>query len=133
VEIVSKETGDSGSGTINQGRLSLKMRHNDRSYLLTATVNDQSLAGDWQQLEGELRGAWSANWVDPTPSEDKSPAVVALYEYERADGQRIYSTNPDLKVRDVQRRAEPLCRVWRNPMSTLVLDYQAQPISRPTQ
>ncbi|MGH8246866.1 MAG: hypothetical protein ACREUU_10585, partial [Gammaproteobacteria bacterium] len=78
--------------------------------------------------DGDAHGTWSASWNDPNPSADRSPAVVALYEYERKNGQRIYSTNPDLKERDVKRAAEPLCSVWRNPMATLILDANAQPV-----
>ena len=50
-----------------------------------------------------------------------------LYEYERADGQRIYSTDSEIKDRDLKRAVAPLCRVWKNPMALLILDAQAAP------
>ncbi len=59
----------------------------------------------------------------------KSPAVVPLYEYRDASrGSRLYCTNPNLKDTALKRSAEPLCRVWRNPMSLLILDRKAKPI-----
>ena len=58
----------------------------------------------------------------PAFSDYQPPAAVALYEYQRANGQRIYSTNPELSDPDLKRETEPLCRVWKNPSSVLVLD-----------
>lgn len=61
----------------------------------------------------------------PAVSEVQSPASVALYEYQRANGQRIYSTNKELSDPDLKRETEPLCRVWKNPSAVLVLDAKA--------
>jgi hypothetical protein len=63
-----------------------------------------------------------------SPKEDRSPATVALYEYQREDGERIYSTSSDLPGHDLRRRPESICRVWKNPMTVLVLDPQTQPV-----
>ena len=54
---------------------------------------------------------------------------MGLFEYIREDGERIYSTNPELKERRLQRAAEPLCRVWKNPLALLIHDSKAQPVS----
>jgi hypothetical protein len=73
--------------------------------------------------------ATAAQSDDSTPPEDKSPSVVFLYEYRNAqDNRRIYSTNPELADKTLQRSAAPLCRVWRNPMSVLSLDPSASPV-----
>ena len=61
---------------------------------------------------------------------DDLPATVALYEYQSADGQRTYSTEPDRKDPELKRTLEPLCRVWKNPSSVLVLDWKARPIAQ---
>jgi hypothetical protein len=128
VEAVSKAAGISGEGSFQQGQLLLRLTRDNRSYSFTAALRERKLAGDWRQLDGDLHGTWSAGWIDPTPSEDKSSAVVALYEYQRTDGERVYSTNPALNDVGLKRAAEPLCRVWKNPMAVLVLDIQARPI-----
>jgi hypothetical protein len=67
--------------------------------------------------------------LDPAPPEDKSSAAVFLYEYRnKQHNGRIYSTNPDLAEKTLQRSASPICRVWRNPMSVLCLDPSASPV-----
>jgi hypothetical protein len=63
-----------------------------------------------------------------SPREDRSPAVVPLYEYEREGGERIYSTRADLPELNLKRRSEPMCRVWKNQMTALVLDAGTRPI-----
>lgn len=78
---------------------------------------------------GSLFFALPATGNDPAPTEDRSPAVLALYEYVRADGQRIYSTQAGLPERGLKRAGEPLCRVWRNPMALLILDAKAEPVA----
>lgn len=61
--------------------------------------------------------------------QQRSPAVVPLYEYRRgARGTRSYSADPDLKDATLRRSTRPICRVWRNPMSLLVLDRKAKPV-----
>jgi len=65
----------------------------------------------------------------PKPA-DTVPAitslVVPLGEYRRVrDGQRLDSTRTDLADSEQQASPEPLCRVWRNPMSVLILDADA--------
>jgi hypothetical protein len=65
----------------------------------------------------------------PVPSEEDSRMVVPLYEYQDAgDGRRIYSTNPSLADKAFRRSAEPICRVWRNPMSVVPLDMETTPV-----
>ena len=59
-------------------------------------------------------------------------ATVPLYEYRRKkDASPQYSTNPDKAPGKVWIRSEkPICRVWRNLMSGLHLDYMATPSTR---
>ena len=128
VEIVSKDADSSGKGSFDQGRLESKMTIGGHPVSVTAQVRERTLSGEWKQSDGDTRGTWLASCVDPAPNEDNSPAVVALYEYERKSGQRIYSTNPELKRSDMKRAAEPLCSVWRNPTAMLIVDFNAQAV-----
>jgi hypothetical protein len=53
----------------------------------------------------------------------ESPAVVPLYEYRHNRlNTRVYSTRPHLDDEALVRAAQPLCRVWRSPISTPVFD-----------
>jgi hypothetical protein len=54
---------------------------------------------------------------------------VPLYEYRRGgSGARFYSTRPDLENKTIKRNAQPICRVWENPMSSLIFDHQTRPV-----
>ncbi len=55
-----------------------------------------------------------------------SPAVVPLYEYQNEDGEYYYSTDPELL--NMKRSEKPICNVWRNPSTTLTLDFEAKPV-----
>ncbi|MGH9932457.1 MAG: hypothetical protein ACREA9_24915 [Pyrinomonadaceae bacterium] len=58
-----------------------------------------------------------------------SPVVIPLYEYRHGEsGARFYSTRPDLENKKIKRTAQPVCRVWRNPMSSLILDHQTRSV-----
>jgi hypothetical protein len=58
-----------------------------------------------------------------------SSFVVPLYEYRRSEsGARFYSTRPDLENKTIKRAAQPVCLVWRNPMSSLIFDHQTRPV-----
>jgi hypothetical protein len=57
-----------------------------------------------------------------------SSSLVFLYEYRIASSdERFYSVDPDLSSASVTRTKQPVCRVWLNPSSVLVLDYKAKP------
>ena len=73
------------------------------------------------------RGRPAESASDPT--EDQSSAVVPLFEHRHVQsGRRTYSTNPEPADQTLQRPVEPVCRVWRNPMSALILDPDAKPV-----
>jgi hypothetical protein len=128
IEIVGKETGSAGTGSFEKGRITLEMRMGNRSFLLSGTLNERALAGDWKQLNNEAHGTWSAKWINQTPEEYRSPAVIPVYEYATAEGDLFYSTDPELKRPKLTRKPGPLCRAWRNPMTTLVLDAEVEPV-----
>jgi hypothetical protein len=63
-------------------------------------------------------------------SEPKSenPCIAALYEYHNGDtGRRIYSVNPALEEKGWTRAQNALCRVWKAPPGSLLLDSKAKP------
>jgi hypothetical protein len=117
-----------GSGVFVNDRLDFKLTSEGHTYRLTGRRSGQTFSGEWKQLDDAAGGTWSARKLETVTRDDPSPAVVALYEYRRKNGTRFYSTNPQLSDGGAQRSAEPLCRVWRNPMNVLVLDPEAQPV-----
>jgi hypothetical protein len=131
VEAAANDNAVTGKGSINKQRLALSLKAEDgRVFSLAAEWRGAKLTGEWKQVDGDQHGTWSAERVEPAPDEERSPAVVELWEYRRANGAHIYSTNPQLDAQDLKRADEPLCRVWMNPTAALVLDARARPIKR---
>lgn len=122
-------------GRFKDGKLELNLKNKEDqvTYTLTARLKPGKLTGEWKQNDTGEIGTWEgerekdrSNFVQQQLS---SPAVVPLYEYRRRDGSAyFYSPEPDLKDEALQRSTEPICRVWRNPMSLLILDYKTKPV-----
>ncbi len=65
----------------------------------------------------------------PVANEKAAPSVVAFYGYrDGKTGRTRYSTDANSTKANEKREEQPLCRVWRNPSTTLALDYEAQPV-----
>lgn len=120
----SVEQGEITRGNLRGDQLELEVKTEQEVYLLVAQIKQKSLRGTWQIQGRNKRGAWSAERaVAPM-----SPAIVPLYEYRRVkDGARLYSTDAKLPRQTFNRTNVPLCRVWRNPSSAVVMGYQAKP------
>ncbi|MDA2925047.1 DUF4185 domain-containing protein [Acidobacteria bacterium AH-259-L09] len=119
-------------GRFKEGKLDLNLKDKeDRStYFLTAALEEGRLIGEWKDNDTGETGTWEGHRTDFAWQQLSSPAVVPLYEYGRKDGSgHFYSTDPDLKNEALQRSAEPICRVWRNPISLLVLDHKTKPLA----
>jgi hypothetical protein len=52
--------------------------------------------------------------------------TIPLYEHIGPAGSRVYSSEKTLRDAAWRQVGEPLCWVWRNPMSLLILDRQAE-------
>ena len=116
-------------GTFKNGKLELEVKIDEDSYTLTGNLEQGKLAGQYRQINGNEKGTWQGGRTDSSWRQEKSPAVVPLYEHRDASrGSRLYSTNPNLKDAALKRSTEPICRVWRNPISALILDRNAKPV-----
>jgi hypothetical protein len=122
-------------GSFRGGRLELQVQDlgDGESYSFTARVQDGELAGELRQDDLGQIGTWEGTYERESAGfaeqQSESPSVAPLYEYRRwDDGTFVYSTNPDLQDSAMQRSAEPVCRVWRNPMSLLILDFETKPL-----
>ncbi len=103
-------------------KLELRVKFENEEYSLTAAVKGEKLSGEWKQRGGE-GGTWTGERQNPR--EEVSPDLVPLYEHRGPGGTIGYSTQP------AARPAEPIGRVWRNPLRSLVLDVRAKPESLP--
>ena len=116
------------SGRVSGDRIELNLKDNEDSYTLTARLREGKLLGEFRKSGTSETGTWEGERSD-LPSPIPSAGVVLLYEYrDKLNGRRFYSTNPNLENRQIKRAAQPVCRVWRNPMSSLILDRQTVPV-----
>jgi hypothetical protein len=129
VRSAGAEGTESVQGTFKGEHLDLILKTTDETYTLADELQQGKLRGTWQsQNNPNERGDWHCE-RPPTVRRPESPAIVPLYEYTHiADGSRLYSTDPALPDKTLKRSPEPLCRVWRNPTSHLVLDLNAKPV-----
>ena len=114
-------------GRLRERRIELALTSDSGSYALKGTLENGRLRGDWRNTDGSEGGTWSAERTDTTPEEERSPLVVPLYEYRRGDGARLYSTRADLLADGFTGAAQPIARVWRNPLPALTLDRGVEP------
>jgi hypothetical protein len=123
------EGAESVQGTFKGEHLHLILKAPDDTYTLEGELQQGKLGGTWQsQNHLSEHGDWHGE-RPPTVRQPKSPAIVPLHEYTRiADGARLYSTDSALPDKTLKRSPEPLCRVWRNPASHLILDLNAKPV-----
>ena len=78
-----------------------------------------------EKRDGATKSSGGAEFI---AQQEKSSAVLSLYEYRQSgNGARVYSTDAGLNEAGLSRVEKPLCRVWRNPQSLLILDRHASP------
>jgi len=122
-------TAEISSGRLKDGQLELTIEEANVIYILSGAFEHGKLTGKWKLIDGTSSGTWQAERSDSVPQALVSPAVAFLYEYRLGEnGPCFYSTEPHRKDAGLRRSREPLCRVWRNPMSLLVLDIKAKPV-----
>ncbi len=117
------------SGFFKEGVLTLELDLMGR-YLLTGTLQGNTLSGEYKGLEDSEKGSWSIT-KEEVPGITNSPTVAYLYEYsKKGTPEKVYSTNPNLEDQSLIRTAAPLCRVWLNPGAVMTLDHHAKPTER---
>jgi hypothetical protein len=113
---------DIANAVLDDETLAFEVNVDGESYQISLARGDGKLTGRWKKIgeEGAL-DCGSLEGVDWT----KSPDVVPVYGYRRADGSVTYSTDAALKDSGLKRSDAPVGRVWRNPMRVLALDPAA--------
>lgn len=97
-------------GAFRSNRLELTVEYINDRYFLTGEWRDGKLFGTWRAHDEMDRGKWEATRPGPTPMLPAN-AIVALYEWRNAAGQKRYSTEE--KMPGWSRDAKPICRVWK--------------------
>ncbi|HVP07365.1 MAG TPA: hypothetical protein VMS71_05935 [Candidatus Acidoferrum sp.] len=115
-------------GVYRDGKLDLEMKA--YGFMLDGSLSEGRLVGKLAQQGGNLSGTWVGRRVVSPTDKGSSSAVSSLFEYQvKNTGRRIYSVDASLAGDTLIKSEKPLCRVWRNPYSLLLLDSDAKPVA----
>jgi hypothetical protein len=117
-------------GTFQEDHIEFQIKRGDDVYHVVGRLRGGKLAGDWKEINTGKGGTWVGGADQSGTAWEKSLDVIPLYEYRSADGSRVYSTEPKMSSQQLERSADPICRVWRNPASLPILDRDAKPIPK---
>jgi hypothetical protein len=115
-------------GTFRDDHIEFQVKSGDDTFRVVGRLQNGKLIGDWKEISTGKGGTWAGTVDESGMAWKKSPDIAPLYEYRSADGSRIYSTEPKMPNQQLQRSADPICLVWRNPASLLIVDRDAKPI-----
>ncbi len=106
--------------------LNIKDTFEEIDYIITGSILEGKMNGNVLEVGTEETFHWEGERIDFLWRQSMSSAVVPLYEYQNEDGEYYYSTDPELL--NMKRSEKPICNVWRNPSTTLTLDFEAKPV-----
>lgn len=116
------------SGSCRDGRIDISMTIERRTDRLRGELRGGELTGRWER-DGRS-GAWSATRALGGPPSFASEDLLPLWSYrEPTTGRRTTTVEGDPGVAGWERSAEPVGRVWRNPLSIVAFD-PAEPVGR---
>jgi hypothetical protein len=95
-------------------------------YLIRTSVLEGIMKGDGKKIGTTEVFRWEGVWTDPLWKLSASSSVVPLYEYKNGTGEYYYST--ESRLSNMKRSRKPICHVWKNPSTTIFLDYKANPV-----
>lgn len=114
-------------GVYRDGKLDLQIQV--YGFTIDGGLKDGRLLGDFMKHDSTARGTWGGQRVKLPPDRAVSSAVVSLYEYrDKNTGLWFYSVDSELGTDILKRSEKPICRVWKNPSSLVLLDYKAKPV-----
>ena len=107
-------------------QIHIKDSFDESEYIITASVSEGKMNGNVSKIGTEEITPIKGERIDLLWKLSVSKAVVPLYEYQNEAGEYYYSTDSGLQK--MKRSGKPICHVWRNPSTTLTLDYEAKPV-----
>jgi len=104
----------------------IKDTYDEVEYIITASILEGNMNGNRVAVGTGETFNWKGERIDLLWKLSVTKAVVPMYEYQKEDGECYYSTSSGLQR--MKRSEKPICNVWRNPSTTLTLDYEAKPV-----
>ena len=96
------------------------------TYIFKVQIKNGILNGKYEGVENNISGTMTGKRTDLFWKLYTSPTVIPVYEYQNDDGEFHYSTDSGLTI--MKRSGKPVCHIWRNPTTTLALDFEAKPL-----
>jgi len=103
---------DMMGGSFRSNVLQLRVEYTGDVYLLSATLTNGHLKGDWRRNDNSEIGTWKASRRDIEFT--TSTNVVELYEWRRGQ-ERRYTVGAERLDAGWERAGRPLCKVWVKP------------------
>lgn len=99
---------------------------NKGEYIITTSISEGKMTGRIAVGEKKETMHWEGERIDSLWKLSQSRAVAPEYEYQNKKGDYYYSTDSGLP--NMKRTPKPICQVWRNPSTTMTLDFKAKPV-----
>jgi len=124
VALTNKEKFKITNPRIENDTLHLTLNHPEGIYKLEATTLNGTLNGKW--TKEDYNGSWKANELTKKWWGKYTNSLVDLYEFKnKTKNEFYYSINSIPKIGYLKSDL-PICKVWKNPSSQLLLDFETK-------
>ena len=110
--------------SLKNNKIVITLKAYSYTIYLTGTLKNGKMNGTWKTANNSKNGTWSAKLVDDIKLVKYSKSIVPLHSYLDSKNFNYYMTSRE----ENDQSGKPICNVWENPYSLLILDYEAQPI-----
>ena len=100
--------------------------YENSDYIIKTSLSEGIMNGSVSKIGTDETTPFTGKFISLEEKSPVTPVMAPLYEYQNMAGEYYYSTNSEM--RGMKRTAEPICYVWKNPSSTVALDYDAKPV-----
>lgn len=107
---------------VQNDTLYLTLNHPEGTYELKATALNGILNGTW--TKNDHTGTWKANELTTKWWGQYTTALVDLFEFK--NNNKTYYSTESLPKAGYVKSALPLCKVWKNPSSQLLGDFETK-------
>jgi hypothetical protein len=124
------ETDDKNTTILNisltNNTITLTAKDDFTTYYLNGIVHKGKITGKWTAENKKSSGTWEGVFDDYSNRIYYSPSAVPLFHnINSKDQKHVYTTYNNKQKINMNNKV--ICRVWKNPCSLLILDYNAQP------
>ena len=118
-------------GTFADGQITLRLGTEIGAFDIRAKMEQGTLRGEWRRSDGTEKGNFEARRDEGAGGSLASAAEAPLLAFRDSKTEAIhYTTDAKWSREGYKRLDSPVCRVWANPVSVLVLDQDTKPVAQ---